>query len=134
MVAPPKSYASGESRTAGSESGPGKRAGRKTGTAPRTDFTTLTARTGHSDSSRPPAALPPRSGAAIRPWLRDRSAASFTSTCRSPDLTEFSEPTGTKGPSELRVYGVDSSGWAPAMSRPRPRAAGEYERLWLDRT
>ena len=97
----------GESRTAGSGSGPGKRAGRKTGTAPRTDFTTLTARTGHSDSSRPPAALPPSSGAAIRPWLRDRSAASFTSTCRSPDLTEFSEPTGT---SELRVYGVDSSG------------------------
>ena len=30
----------GESRTAGSGSGPGKRAGRKTGTAPRTDFTT----------------------------------------------------------------------------------------------
>ena len=32
----------GESRTAGSGSGPGKRAGRKTGTAPRTDFTTRT--------------------------------------------------------------------------------------------
>src|SRR5215208_5384165 len=34
----------GESRTAGSGSGPGKRAGRKTGTAPRTDFTTVTGR------------------------------------------------------------------------------------------
>ena len=35
----------GESRTAGSGSGPGKRAGRKTGTAPRTDFTTQGDRT-----------------------------------------------------------------------------------------
>jgi hypothetical protein len=34
----------GESRTAGSGSGPGKRAGRKTGTAPRTDFTTPSGR------------------------------------------------------------------------------------------
>src|SRR6185503_19929600 len=35
----------GESRPAGSGSGPRKRTGRKTGTAPRTDFTTITART-----------------------------------------------------------------------------------------
>ena len=38
-------------------------------------------------------------------------------------------------PSELRAYGVDSLAWAPAMARPRSRAAGGYERLWLvDRT
>ena len=48
----------GESRTAGSGSGPGKRAGRKTGTAPRTDFTTRTDRTERSASTRPQAALP----------------------------------------------------------------------------
>ena len=36
----------GESRTAGSGSGSGKRAGRKTGTAPRTDFTTRSGRIG----------------------------------------------------------------------------------------
>ena len=41
----------GESRTAGSGSGSGKRAGRKTGTAPRTDFTTAT---GHIAPSAKP--------------------------------------------------------------------------------
>ena len=40
--APPRSHLAGDllHRTAGSGSGSGKRAGRKTGTAPRTDFTT----------------------------------------------------------------------------------------------
>jgi transposase InsO family protein len=46
---------------------------------------------------RPPAGhTPPRSGAAIRPLRRDRSAASFMSMCRSHDATRFSAPTGRK--------------------------------------
>ena len=56
--------------------------------------TTLTALTGHSDSSRPPAALP-------RPPQRPSgrcdetgSAVSYTSICRSHDVTGFSAPTG----------------------------------------
>jgi hypothetical protein len=48
----------GESRTAGSGSGPGKRAGRKTGTAPRTDFTTRTVRTDRYISLRLQGSLP----------------------------------------------------------------------------
>ena len=49
----------GESRTAGSGSGPGKRAGRKTGTAPRTDFTTATGHTARSIRPLPSPTPPP---------------------------------------------------------------------------
>ena len=84
----------GESRTAGSGSGPGKRAGRKTGTAPRTDFTTLIARTGRCISSRPQAPLPHRPELQSGRCDEIDSAASYTSICRSRDVTEFSAPTG----------------------------------------
>jgi hypothetical protein len=47
----------GESRPAGSGSGPRKRTGRKTGTAPRTDFTTVTGRTA-LDQAAPSRPLP----------------------------------------------------------------------------
>ena len=43
----------GESRTTGLGSGSGKRAGRKTGTAPRTDFTTHSGRIEPSSYARP---------------------------------------------------------------------------------
>jgi hypothetical protein len=59
--APTQSHLAGDllHRTAGSGSGPGKRAGRKTGTAPRTDFTTVTGRTAPWIRLRP-CALPRR--------------------------------------------------------------------------
>jgi hypothetical protein len=50
----------GESRTAGSGSGPGKRAGRKTGTAPQTDFTTGDGPIELCGSSHPSQITPPR--------------------------------------------------------------------------
>ena len=77
----------GESRTAGSGSGPGKRAGRKTGTAPRTDFTTRTARTDHSISTRPPAVLPSPPARSSDHCDETASAVSYTSICRSHDMT-----------------------------------------------
>ena len=83
----------GESRTAGSGSGPGKRAGRKTGTAPRTDFTTLIARTGRCISSRPHAPLPRRPELQSGRCDEIDSAAWYTSMCRSHDVTGFSAPT-----------------------------------------
>jgi len=74
----------GESRTAGSGSGPGKRAGRKTGTAPRTDFTTPRGRIGHCGCGR--RARPRRFRSRLMAGSGvDRSwAASSTSTRRQP--------------------------------------------------
>ncbi len=56
----------GESRTAGSGSGPGKRAGRKTGTAPRTDFTTCSGRI------EPSSCAPPRPESPVPEPVLDR--------------------------------------------------------------
>ena len=79
--APTQSHLAGDllHRTAGSGSGPGKRAGRKTGTAPRTDFTTPTARTDHSISTRPQAALPRPPARPSARYDETGSAASYTS-------------------------------------------------------
>ena len=87
----------GESRTAGSGSGPGKRAGRKTGTAPRTDFTTGTDLTDHCINVRPRAALPHTPVRLSGRYDETGSAASYTNTCRSHDVTGFPAPTGQQG-------------------------------------
>ena len=49
-----------------------KRAGRKTGTAPRTDLTTPTAHTDRSISTRPQDYTSPQTSATVRPLRRDR--------------------------------------------------------------
>ena len=84
----------GESRPAGSGSGPRKRRGRKTGTAPRTDFTTPTAHTDPCTSAHPqptPRRVPGRASACSD---GNGSAASSTNTCRMHEVTQFSAPTG----------------------------------------
>ena len=113
----------GVSRTAGSGSGPGKRAGRKTGTAPRTDFTTRTA-AHRSLGQRPPAgplARPPARPSG--PYDATGSAASCTSTCTSHDVTVFSAPTGWPRPSHPAEYGDDGHPLAvePRGDPRRPR-------------
>ncbi len=55
------------------------------------------------------------------PFGVDRRASK---AARLGDRDGRSPRDAAKGPSELRVYGVESSGWAPVMARPRPGAAG----------
>ena len=79
------------SRTAGSGSGPGKRAGRKTGTAPRTDFTTTTGRTAHSAKPLPYDHSPSRTTTGSNTSDdATGSAGCSTSISRSHDVAEFS--------------------------------------------
>ena len=70
--------------------------------APRGAATTPTARTDHSISTRPQAALPRRPRRPSNRYDETGSAAFSTSICRSHDVTEFSAPTG-RAPSGRHV-------------------------------
>ena len=101
-------------RTAVSGSGSMKRAGRETGTAPLTDFTTPTEPADRSINARPQATQP-RSRARSSTAGQVGSALPCTSTCRSRTVTEISAPTGT-----------DASGasWSASAIRSPRRPSG----------
>jgi hypothetical protein len=117
----------GESRPAGSGSGPRKRTRRKTGTAPRTDFTTPTARTDHSISARPRAALRRVPGRPSGRCGEIGSVVSSTNTCRSPEVTGFSALTRTTT-GRHPARGRRSA--RPAVMRSPGRRDGRCPRPW----
>ena len=67
---------------------------RRSAAASTSSTTTRTARTDRSISTRPQAALPRPPARPSGRCDETGSAASYTSTCRSHDVTEFSAPTG----------------------------------------
>jgi hypothetical protein len=108
----------GESRTAGSGSGPRKRAGRKTGTAPRTDFATPTDPTDRYINTHQRAGPLPHLPTARPDHCGETASAGFsTNTCRSHDMTGFSAPPGGScaAPS-LEAWSTNTS------AQPKPQA------------
>jgi hypothetical protein len=70
---------------------------------------------------QPPAGrTPPPSGATVRHCDEIASVVSYTSICRSHDVTEFSAPTGPRRPASAgraRCGRYSPTGWTPASPR-----------------